>query len=216
MNDSLRTNVFVRFQPETIACACIYLAARALQVSAVLPFCRLQLLEVQFQEAVAVRAVDPWSQCSFVPSLQIPLPTRPHWFLLFGTTEEEIQEICLTTLKLYTRKKVPPCCVCVLGSACCLSWLGALGASLCRSSCAAVRALLCGSCCPGRGEIRWQKLRNELPCWAGDCESRVGRNGMETQMAEVWLCASCYLNSPITSCWIKKWKKGKWHYRKLN
>ncbi|PKU37640.1 cyclin-l1 isoform x1 [Limosa lapponica baueri] len=67
MNDSLRTNVFVRFQPETIACACIYLAARA---------------------------------------LQIPLPTRPHWFLLFGTTEEEIQEICLTTLKLYTRKKV--------------------------------------------------------------------------------------------------------------
>lgn len=32
MNDSLRTNVFVRFQVETIACACIYLAARALQV----------------------------------------------------------------------------------------------------------------------------------------------------------------------------------------
>lgn len=34
MNDSLRTNVFVRFQAETIACACIYLAARALQVRA--------------------------------------------------------------------------------------------------------------------------------------------------------------------------------------
>lgn len=32
MNDSLRTNVFVRFQAETIACACIYLAARVLQV----------------------------------------------------------------------------------------------------------------------------------------------------------------------------------------
>lgn len=32
MNDSLRTNVFVRFQAETIACACIFLAARALQV----------------------------------------------------------------------------------------------------------------------------------------------------------------------------------------
>ncbi|XP_054984405.1 cyclin-L1 [Sorex araneus] len=66
MNDSLRTSVFVRFQPETIACACIYLAARA---------------------------------------LQIPLPTRPHWFLLFGTTEEEVQEICVETLRLYTRKK---------------------------------------------------------------------------------------------------------------
>uniref|UniRef100_H0XUF9 Cyclin L2 n=1 Tax=Otolemur garnettii TaxID=30611 RepID=H0XUF9_OTOGA len=67
MNDSLRTDVFVRFQPETIACACIYLAARA---------------------------------------LEIPLPSRPHWFLLFGATEEEIQEICLKILQLYTRKKV--------------------------------------------------------------------------------------------------------------
>ncbi|KAF3820431.1 hypothetical protein GH733_015940 [Mirounga leonina] len=67
MNDSLRTDVFVRFQPESIACACIYLAAR---------------------------------------TLEIPLPNRPHWFLLFGATEDEIQEICLKILQLYTRKKV--------------------------------------------------------------------------------------------------------------
>uniref|UniRef100_A0A672MJG8 Cyclin-L1-like n=1 Tax=Sinocyclocheilus grahami TaxID=75366 RepID=A0A672MJG8_SINGR len=66
MNDSLRTNVFVRFQAETIACACIYLAARVLQIS---------------------------------------LPSRPLWYLLFGATEEEIKDICVTTLKLYTRKK---------------------------------------------------------------------------------------------------------------
>ena len=32
MNDSLRTNLFVRFPPETIACACIFLAARELKV----------------------------------------------------------------------------------------------------------------------------------------------------------------------------------------
>lgn len=32
MNDSFRTNVFVRFNPETIASACIYLAARQLQI----------------------------------------------------------------------------------------------------------------------------------------------------------------------------------------
>ena len=37
---------------------------------------------------------------------QIPLPNRPHWFLLFGATEEEIQEICFKILQLYTRKKV--------------------------------------------------------------------------------------------------------------
>ena len=33
MNDCLRTNVFVRYSPETIACACIYLSARVLGVS---------------------------------------------------------------------------------------------------------------------------------------------------------------------------------------
>ena len=33
MNDSFRTNVFVRFHPETIAAACIYLAARVLKVN---------------------------------------------------------------------------------------------------------------------------------------------------------------------------------------
>lgn len=66
MNDSLRTDVFVRFDPETIACACIYLAARTLEIS---------------------------------------LPNRPHWFLLFGASEEDIREICLHILRLYTRKK---------------------------------------------------------------------------------------------------------------
>ncbi|XP_029435180.1 cyclin-L2 isoform X2 [Rhinatrema bivittatum] len=66
MNDSLRTDVFVRFQPETIACACIYLAAR---------------------------------------TLEIPLPSRPHWFLLFGASEEKIKEICYQILRLYSQKK---------------------------------------------------------------------------------------------------------------
>lgn len=33
MNDSLRTNVFVCYRPETIACACIFLAARELEIS---------------------------------------------------------------------------------------------------------------------------------------------------------------------------------------
>ena len=31
MNDSLRTDVFVRYPPETIAVACIYLSARKLK-----------------------------------------------------------------------------------------------------------------------------------------------------------------------------------------
>lgn len=32
MNDSLRTEVFVRYTPENIACACIFLSARVLKV----------------------------------------------------------------------------------------------------------------------------------------------------------------------------------------
>lgn len=32
MNDSLQTDVFVQYDPETIACACIYLSARKLQI----------------------------------------------------------------------------------------------------------------------------------------------------------------------------------------
>uniref|UniRef100_UPI00358F9C59 cyclin-L1-like n=1 Tax=Myxine glutinosa TaxID=7769 RepID=UPI00358F9C59 len=67
MNDCLRSNVFVRFSPETIACACIFLAAR---------------------------------------TLEIPLPNRPPWFLVFGTAEESIHEICLCILRLYNRPKV--------------------------------------------------------------------------------------------------------------
>jgi len=33
MNDSLRTDIFVRYQPEIIACACIYLSARKLNIA---------------------------------------------------------------------------------------------------------------------------------------------------------------------------------------
>uniref|UniRef100_A0A671KDT1 Cyclin-L1-like n=1 Tax=Sinocyclocheilus anshuiensis TaxID=1608454 RepID=A0A671KDT1_9TELE len=66
MNDALRTNAFVRFEPETIACACIYLAARV---------------------------------------LQIPLPSKPYWYLVFGATKEDIKEICISTMKLYSREK---------------------------------------------------------------------------------------------------------------
>lgn len=36
---------------------------------------------------------------------QIALPKQPSWFLVFGVNEEEINEICLTILKLYARKK---------------------------------------------------------------------------------------------------------------
>jgi len=44
MNDSFRTNAFVRFRPETIACACIYLAARNLQVLFVMSNFKLESL----------------------------------------------------------------------------------------------------------------------------------------------------------------------------
>ncbi|XP_013781811.1 cyclin-L1-like [Limulus polyphemus] len=69
MNDSLRSEVFVQYHPESIACACIYLSARL---------------------------------------LQIPLPSKPAWYLMFGVTEEVIEDICHTVLALYTRRKSDP------------------------------------------------------------------------------------------------------------
>uniref|UniRef100_A0A0B7A2I1 Cyclin-like domain-containing protein n=1 Tax=Arion vulgaris TaxID=1028688 RepID=A0A0B7A2I1_9EUPU len=66
MNDSLRSDVFMRFHSESIACACIYLAAR---------------------------------QC------QVPLPNNPPWFWLFAVNEDEIQHICMSILRLYSRPK---------------------------------------------------------------------------------------------------------------
>ncbi|KFM62812.1 Cyclin-L1, partial [Stegodyphus mimosarum] len=69
MNDSLRTEVFVRYDPETIACGCIYLSARL---------------------------------------LQIPLPNKPAWYLVFGVAEQDIHEISHIILSLYTRRKPDP------------------------------------------------------------------------------------------------------------
>ncbi|XP_046579475.1 cyclin-L1-like isoform X2 [Haliotis rubra] len=69
MNDSFRTNVFMKYQPETIACACIYLAAR---------------------------------------QLQVPLPDSPPWYYLFEVEEDEIRDICILLLNLYSRPK-PNC-----------------------------------------------------------------------------------------------------------
>ncbi|BFZ23285.1 hypothetical protein BsWGS_26324 [Bradybaena similaris] len=66
MNDSLRSDVFMRFHSESIACACIHLAAR---------------------------------QC------QVPLPNSPPWYWLFAVGEDEIQQICLSILRLYARPK---------------------------------------------------------------------------------------------------------------
>lgn len=68
MNDSLRTDIFLRFSAETVACACIYLSSRA---------------------------------------LQIPLPDQPAWFLLFGSAEEDLREICRRILRLYSLPTVP-------------------------------------------------------------------------------------------------------------
>lgn len=71
MNDCLRTNVFVRFSPETIACACIFLSARQLKV------CSYSVLEI---ETVIL----------FFHS-QIPLPQKPAWWTVFDTDNEAIE-----------------------------------------------------------------------------------------------------------------------------
>jgi len=49
MNDALRTNVFVRFSPEAIACACIFLSARLLKIP--LPTCPAWFMVFDVTEA---------------------------------------------------------------------------------------------------------------------------------------------------------------------
>jgi len=66
MNDSLRSDVFVRFTPTTIACACIYLAAR---------------------------------------NEKVPLPARPPWYELFDANCDDIEDIAISILRLYSRPK---------------------------------------------------------------------------------------------------------------
>jgi len=64
MNDSLRTDVFVRFKPEVIACACIFLAARIVKIN---------------------------------------LPSRPPWWQLFDASYDDIEDIALSIITLYSR-----------------------------------------------------------------------------------------------------------------
>jgi hypothetical protein len=66
MNDSLQTDAFVRFPPEKIACACISLSAKKLQIN---------------------------------------LPMKPAWYILFGCDAEEIDEISLAILRVYARPR---------------------------------------------------------------------------------------------------------------
>jgi len=65
MNDSLRTDVFVRFSPDIIACACIFLAARTVKVN---------------------------------------LPMKPPWWLLFDASYEDVEDISLCILRLYSHR----------------------------------------------------------------------------------------------------------------
>lgn len=67
MNDSFRSNVFVRFTPEIIACACIFLAARTAKIN---------------------------------------LPMNPPWWQLFDATYDDIKDISLTIVQLYSSKPI--------------------------------------------------------------------------------------------------------------
>jgi len=87
MNDSLRTNVFVRFSPDKIACACIFLAAREFKV--------LTLFTNNF------------ANVSFT---QISLPSNPPWWLMFEVSKRDIETIALEILQLYTYPTVSHVC----------------------------------------------------------------------------------------------------------
>jgi hypothetical protein len=89
MNDSLRTDIFLRFTPETIACACIDLAARTLQV------------KLNRKKFFSIILFD---------FKQISLPKNPPWFIIFGTQPEDIHYIMIAILRLYKHRPVRGFC----------------------------------------------------------------------------------------------------------
>ena len=98
MNDSLRTESFVRYSPETIACACVHLSARVLGVRHTwIHFCPNSGIKPRFYYIYSIinRLIE----------LKVALPNRPNWFEVFGISEDEIKDVCVSILKLYTRAK---------------------------------------------------------------------------------------------------------------
>ena len=81
MNDSARTHVFCQYLPETIACACIYLAARMLKI----------------------RKYSMNCTCSWV----LALPSEPHWYEIFNAKTEDVEAIAMTLLTLYSKQPRP-------------------------------------------------------------------------------------------------------------
>lgn len=88
MNDTLRTNVFVRFQAETIACACIFLAARALQVRGPLfhPPMNAYYVDASTSAHSTSAASNVWTFCAFFSPDTSAIPTSlvpavwSHWW----------------------------------------------------------------------------------------------------------------------------------------
>lgn len=144
MNDSFRTNIFVRYPPETIGCACIFLSARQLEVRTYqqtpdievgLSLLMFRLLisgcfwrnipqltiKPGYHEVGYLKLITPsnlhhflinfrffscqsctmgissscggrWLQIkTLVFFFQIPLPTRPPWWELFGAKLEDLE-----------------------------------------------------------------------------------------------------------------------------
>ena len=101
MNDSLRTDVFVRYAPETIATACIYLSARKLKV----------ILFQIYGTIVVDKTILCKIWCTIIVNIifidtKVPLPKNPSWFDVLGVEEDDIKDCCYRIMCLYDRKKV--------------------------------------------------------------------------------------------------------------
>lgn len=83
MNDSLRSDVFLRYAPETIACACIHLASLSLGIP--LPRASKILSESTPDGATLQEGCD--------------------WWQLFAPADSSVVNVSRLLLKLYTRKR---------------------------------------------------------------------------------------------------------------
>ena len=111
MNDSLKSDIFMRYTPDQIGCACIWISARIKKAS--FPDLRIWLWSFSLSRSrlISLKIIVwynvyhvyfgyPIFRCTLLP-FQIVLPEHPPWYELLDCTKDICEEVSRTILDLY-------------------------------------------------------------------------------------------------------------------
>ena len=109
MNDALRTDVFLRYSPETIACACIWLAARLRKVPLPEqpPWYLVLRVKQEHIEDVAASILRLYTRKKVrIIMIMIIMMMMMIMIIIELIQLRYIEDVAASILRLYTRKKV--------------------------------------------------------------------------------------------------------------